>query len=46
MPTIQATASIFIPGAGHSSALEQPEAVISAMRELLQHSESRQGVPL
>ncbi|HKV93774.1 MAG TPA: alpha/beta hydrolase [Candidatus Angelobacter sp.] len=35
-----------IPGAGHSSALEQPEAVIAAMRELLQHAESRQGVPL
>jgi pimeloyl-ACP methyl ester carboxylesterase len=25
-----------IPGAGHSSSLEEPEAVIAAMRELLQ----------
>lgn len=37
---------INIPGAGHSSSLEQPEAVITAMRELLQHAESHQGVPL
>lgn len=29
---------INIPGAGHSSSLEQPEAVIAAMRELLQRA--------
>ena len=31
---------VTIPGAGHSSALEQPEAVIAAMQELLRQSAS------
>ena len=36
---IRGAKMICIPGAGHSSSLEQPEAVIAAMRELLQTAE-------
>jgi pimeloyl-ACP methyl ester carboxylesterase len=33
---------VTIPKAGHSSSLEQPEAVIAAMRELFQSAEHGQ----
>jgi 3-oxoadipate enol-lactonase len=37
---IRGSRHVNISGAGHSSSLEQPEAVIAAMRELLQQSSS------
>ncbi|HKD80814.1 MAG TPA: alpha/beta hydrolase [Candidatus Angelobacter sp.] len=42
---IRGARMINIPGAGHSSSLEQPEAVIAAMRELI-HAESPQSTRL
>lgn len=44
---IRGARMINIPGAGHSSSLEQPEAVIAAMREFLQSAAARpQNPPL
>jgi 3-oxoadipate enol-lactonase len=40
--SIRGARFITVPGAGHSSSLEQPEAVIAAMRELFQSAERGQ----